>query len=192
MITTKAQQKHSRRERSIFSRRKHEKSQLAVQRTAKTSLGMRTGCVDMKIVVGESAVLDFQKRLERRTMLLLKKGLKLQDIQLYHPCHKHDLRLRKRREAGDRLPVFIYVKKGPALRHMIHVRVSRGWARHSIECERYRSKDAQEKLANKARAIANIALEETGVDQNGKALGAFGAFGGGSQSGGGGSTGGTR
>jgi hypothetical protein len=45
------------------------------------------------------------------------------------------------------------------------------------ECERFRSKDAQEKLAIRARAMANIALEEdAGVDSEGKALGAFGAF----------------
>ena len=67
---------------------------------------------------------------------LSKRGINLDHIQLYHPCHKHDLRLRSRREAGDRLPVFIFVKKGPALRHMIELRCSRGWAHHSHECER--------------------------------------------------------
>jgi hypothetical protein len=170
MLTTKGQKKHSRRERSIFSRRKHEKSQLAVQRTAKTSLGMRTGCIEMKIVVGESELNDFQNRLMIKKKKLLQKGVKLEDIQTYYECHKHDLRLRKRREAGDRLPVYIYVKKGPALRHMIELRCSRGWARHSHECERFRSKDAKEKLAVRARAMANIALEEDGLDNDGTSL----------------------
>jgi hypothetical protein len=50
------QLKHNRRERSLFSRRKHEKSQLAVQRTAKTSLGMRTGAIEMKIVVRKKTI----------------------------------------------------------------------------------------------------------------------------------------
>jgi len=45
------------------------------------------------------------------------------------------------------------------------------------ECERFRSKDAQEKLAIRARAMANIAAEEdTGADSEGNALGAFGGF----------------
>tara|TARA_B100000780_G_scaffold57135_1_gene36248 strand:- start:93 stop:386 length:294 start_codon:yes stop_codon:yes gene_type:complete len=97
---------------------------------------MRTGAIEMKIVVGESALHDFQHRLERKIKNLSKRGINLDHIQLYHPCHKHDLRLRSRREAGDRLPVFIFVKKGPALRHMIELRCSRGWAHHSHECER--------------------------------------------------------
>ena len=80
-----------------------------------------------------SALPDFQGKLERHKTRLLAKGLSLEDCQLYYACHKHDLRLRKRREAGDRLPVFIFVKKGPALSHMISLRVSRGWAKHVSE-----------------------------------------------------------
>jgi hypothetical protein len=79
------------------------------------------------------ALPDFQGKLERHKTRLLAKGLSLEDCQLYYACHKHDLRLRKRREAGDRLPVFIFVKKGPALSHMISLRVSRGWAKHVSE-----------------------------------------------------------
>ena len=85
-----------------------------------------------------------KKEIEKELVILLNhNGIKLEDVQLFNQCHPHDLRLKKRREAGDRLPVFIFVKKGPAMRHMIELRVSRGWAHHAHECERFRSKDAQ-------------------------------------------------
>lgn len=150
IITTRAQGKHSRRERSLFARRKHEKAQLAIQRTAKTSLGLRTGVVELEIVVGESAVRDFTQRLERFKMRIEKHGVKLSDVPVHYPCHKYDLRLTKRKEAGDRLPVRIFAKKGPAARHMIELRLSRGWAKHRDECEQFQNKKAMEKFSKKA------------------------------------------
>ena len=46
---------------------------------------------------------------------------------------------------------------------------------------RYRSKDAQEKLAVRARAMAQIAKEEDGIGEDGQPIGVWGSFGSGKQ-----------
>ncbi len=124
VMTVDALKKHNAWERSVYARRKHQKAKLAVHRSAKTSLGLRSGAIEMEIVVGEAAVRDFRLRLERRREKLRRRGIGIDEVAIYHPCHKRDLRQRTRRDTGDKLPVFIYCKKGPALRHMVQLRVA--------------------------------------------------------------------
>ena len=43
--------------------------------------------------MGESACNDFQHKLQRRKETILKKGLSLEDVPHFYPCHKNDLRV---------------------------------------------------------------------------------------------------
>lgn len=138
LVTAKNQPKHSKKERAIYARRKQQKAQLGIHRTAKTSLGLRSGCIDLRIVVGEKANSEFRHRRQRRVLKLQRRGVPLDRAALYYPAHREDLRMRVRRTTNDKLPVFIWVKKGPALRHMVRFRVARSWSKHADECKRLR------------------------------------------------------
>jgi len=105
-------------ENNICSKRNHAKIQLGIHRTQQSTLGSRRGVIAFKILLGNQASWTFKRRQERKLQRLKRKyryKFEPGDHKLWYECAPNrDLRIRTRRDTDDKLPVHIWVQKGPS------------------------------------------------------------------------------
>ena len=127
-------------ETNICSKRSHERVQLAIHRTQQNTLGSRRGVIGFQILLGNQATWTFRTKQQRKIQRLkerYKQHFKPSDHVLWYECAPNrDLRVQVRRSTNDKLPVNIWVKKGPAVRHMVEVKMGGGWANNTLALRR--------------------------------------------------------
>ena len=120
-------------EGNLFDKRNHEKVKLAIHRTQQNTLGSRRGVIAFKILLGNQSTWTFRTQQERKLRRLRKKyghRFKPSDHRLWYECASNrDLRVRVRRSTNDKLPVNVWVLKGPSVRHMVVIKTAGGWSK---------------------------------------------------------------